>query len=333
MTSLLLFIIIILILAAAIVLIGVLAYNRRLDRVMKGEARGTHSAIPEPKTTAGVIYRIVLIALVIVTLMSVSVANGTILSLQNAVSTLQSENSGLSERIDELREQLEQEARLTEEENWELSNPDYADLTAEVTYSVRLKSFTENAAVTLLLNGREVSLATDGAGNYSGSFTAPFFEYFGQAAVRVDRDGTSVLEPVDFPEYIFWDLLPMPGFTCDFTSKTVFGKLKYNGSFTVDLDHTEDVASVSLTYLAGGEELKTVDITQQVLQRERITPEKGLPTEKDLTFRVEIATKTGLKIVQQSVMIYDVLIEPDEMEYLKILDGDGNTLWEDGSAY
>lgn len=329
MSSLLLFIIIMLILAAAIVLISVLAYNRRLDRVAKGEARDTHSAIPEPKTTAGVIYRIVLIALVIVTLLSVSVMNGTVLSLQSAVDRLQSQNSRLSGEIDTLRDLLEQGDRLAEEEVFKVAGPDYTNFTAEVTYSVRLKSFTEDTAVALLLNSREIPLAPDGAGNYGSRFTANMFECFTQPTLRIDDGDTAVTEPADFPEYLFWDLLPMPGFTCRFTSDTVFGKLKYKGSFAVDLDRTEDVGSVSLTYLTGGRELKTVDITQQALRHEQITPEKGLPLEKDLTFRIEIATKTGLKIVQQSVMIYDEAIDPEELESLQILNSSNDVLWED----
>ena len=60
-----------------------------------------------------------------------------------------------------------------------------------------------------------------------------------------------------------------------------------------------------------------------------ITLEKGLDLEKDLTFRLELVTKTGFRIVQQTVMIYEVPADVESRDYLRILDSEGNTLWED----
>ena len=62
-------IVILLAVAALTVLFSIVIYNRRLDRVTRGEERDTHSAIPEPRTTAGVIYRIVLMVLAVITLL------------------------------------------------------------------------------------------------------------------------------------------------------------------------------------------------------------------------------------------------------------------------
>ena len=47
------------------------------------------------------------------------------------------------------------------------------------------------------------------------------------------------------------------------------------------------------------------------------------------TFRLELVTKTGFRIVNQTVMIYQVPVDVESRDFLRILDSEGNTLWED----
>ena len=47
-------------LAGILLFVLVRAYNRHLDRVVKGEERGTHSSLPDPASAADGIYKAVL---------------------------------------------------------------------------------------------------------------------------------------------------------------------------------------------------------------------------------------------------------------------------------
>ena len=58
MTNLAISIFVMIAIASVIVVISLIAYNRRLDRIARGEVHGTHNAIPEPGTTAGITYKV-----------------------------------------------------------------------------------------------------------------------------------------------------------------------------------------------------------------------------------------------------------------------------------
>ena len=145
----------------------------------------------------------------------------------------------------------------------------------------------------------------------------------------ITEDGKTTSEDADFPENLFWGYLPMPSLEATFESDYKLGKLSYGGSFVIRPDHLEDIQSVSLTYMTSGRDLKTIDVTKAVMEQEKITVEKDLKLEKDLTFRLEIVTKEGLKIVEQSIMIYATEYDDSNAEYLRIYDPKGNLIWED----
>ena len=69
--------------AVLIIAVSIIIYNRRLDKVTKGEIRDTHNPLPEPKTTAGVLYRTILIVIASVSLISIGTLSGVVASLQN----------------------------------------------------------------------------------------------------------------------------------------------------------------------------------------------------------------------------------------------------------
>ena len=92
-------------------------------------------------------------------------------------------------------------------------------------------------------------------------------------------------------------------------------------------DHTEDIEKATVTYMTSKKDIKTLDITKETLNHERITLEKGLPLEKDLTFRTEIYTKSGFKIVEYSAMIFEAGY--DDYDRTEIYDKDGRLLWKD----
>ncbi|MBR4743264.1 MAG: hypothetical protein IK082_03605 [Oscillospiraceae bacterium] len=330
MSSVAIYLIIMLAAAAGIAVVCVAAYNRRMDRITSGELRDTHNSIPEPKTTVGVLYRVVLMAVVVLALFSISAANGRLSSLQDKVNQLQSDQSRLVDEIYDLQQKLEQDRFLVANSWWGYEGVDFDARTVEVAYTVALKQYSEDTTVTLDVNGKAVPLEAGTSGSFTGRFTAGLFEDLSQAMLHVVENGTTKGESADLPEYVFWDFLPMPSLSSEFESGMPLGKMKYSGSYAVLTDQPEEIEAAAVTYLSGGRELKTLDITEAVRNRETITLEKGLDLEKDLTFRIELVTKTGFRIVQQTVMIYESSVDIESQEYLRILDGDGSIVWEDG---
>ena len=343
------YLIIILVAAVVIIAASVIAYNRRLDKIASGDLRDTHSTIPEPGTTVGAVYKIVLMVVVVISLLTVSTANGMLISMQQDVNNLNSRIEQLNREIRSLREQSEQAQTLIASSSWDIVSADYANSTAEVRFSATLKEYSDSTAATLVfggggaakiggenaqvggtvITGREIPLEQTAPGVYAVTVNMNFFEEHTEPKLRVADGGRNYLETVDFPEYIFWDLLPMPGFECRFNSGMNFGKLKYDGSYTIDVKHLEDIESVTITYISGGRELKTIDFTKETLDHTWHELEEGLDVGNDLMFRTEIVTKTGFKIIENSVMIYDSSDDIEDEGRLIIQDLDGNTLWED----
>ena len=71
-----------------------------------------------------------------------------------------------------------------------------------------------------------------------------------------------------------------------------------------------------------------MDVTEDVRSGATVTVVKGLPIDDDLTSRIEIITKTGFKIIEQSIMIYGEDSENDTKQFTEIQDSNGHTLWK-----
>ncbi len=324
-----LFLIIIAAAAILIVFIAVRAYNRRLDKIANGELHDTHSPVPEPNTTVGAAYRTVLLTIVVVLLLTVSAMNGRLSSLQNAINNMQSTQRHLESEISMLREQAEQGMKRASS-SWEILSADCESRACEVEFLADLREYTQDTAVSLRLNDREIPLEPYAAGAYRARFTADMFEAYDRAVLCVTENGRTTAEETDFPRDLFWDSLPMPSLRCHFSSDVIMGKMKYDGAYTIQTDRPEDVASVAVTYLSGGRELKTLDLTEATLAQQETVLEKGLPLERDLTFRIEIVTKSGFRIIDQSAMIYEASPDFEDTDFMMILDRDGNTVWKNG---
>ena len=327
------FIILLLIVAAVIILISIVAYNRRLDRITSGELHDTHSSIPEPGTTVGATYRIVLMVVVVLSFLGISTVKGTIDSMQNTINNLRNEQSMLSREIGSLRAQIEESGKRTASVSWDILDKDLTAFTAEITYTAALKQYTENTAAALDLNGKSIPLERSASGTYTARFTIDLSETFEDPQICITEDGKTIRESVEFPDNLLWKLLPFPEVSSSMSSGVRKGKLEYEGSYTVFTGHPEDVASASVTYLTGGKEIRTMDITQEVLDEKTITLDKGMELENDLVLRFEIVTRTGLRIVRSQIMMYKVSENPYEDEkwdFLRVLDKDGNTVWDAG---
>ncbi len=314
--------------AAAAAAALIYAYNRRLDRIARGEIRGTHNSIPEPQTAVGSIYRICLMVIAVSAFLNISALNGKVSSLQHTVNDLHSQNSSLMTQIYELQEQMKQSTGHVSSFSWQIGEPDMTSCTVSLSVAVGLKEYTDDTAVFLRLNGKEMPLAAAASGLFETEITADLFADYTDTAVLIREEGRTVSEAVDFPEDIFWDCLPMPSMNCSFSSGARFGKTEYDGSYTMVMSHKDDIESVTVTYMSGGKDLKTIDVTEQALKEETITLEQGLDIEKDLTFRTEITTKSGFRITERSVMIYTASPEFTDNGAMIIQDRNGNTLWQ-----
>ncbi|MBE7004511.1 MAG: hypothetical protein E7425_09570 [Ruminococcaceae bacterium] len=332
MTMISFYVFLLLAVGVLIVIVGVVAYNKRLDRITNGELHDTHSAIPEPRTTVGVVYRTTLIAVAVISLLSVSAMNGMLSSMQSAIGNLQNRQNQLYSEVLTLRHELEDRDRTIANAYYEITDVDYEDRTAEVLYTVELRRYTDAAAVALRLNGESMPLARSAAGVYSTRFTAGLFEDYLDAAVCVTENGVTVTETADFPQNFFWDYLPIPSLSCSFSSRDAFGKLTCDGRYTVLVERPDELVSATVTYLTSGRAIKTLDILRETQNGEEIVLEKGLKLDKDLTFRFEYVTKDGFTIEHQSVMCYHTAADLEGMEFTRIYDAEGRLLWEDRFA-
>ena len=154
MASILWIIILMMLVAVIIIAVSIIAYNKHLDKVTKGEAHDTHSAIPEPRSTASVIYKIVLMIIVILSYLGISTANGMIGGLQTRIGELDSEVNGLRFEISNLRSQIEDRDRLIRNFEYEVSDPE--NNLVDVTFKLWLKEFTDNTTVSIDIAGKDV---------------------------------------------------------------------------------------------------------------------------------------------------------------------------------
>ncbi|MBR4607275.1 MAG: hypothetical protein IKO41_13760 [Lachnospiraceae bacterium] len=323
------FIFILFLIAAVIIIVGVLAYNKRLDRITKGEVHDTHTRIPEPGTTAGITYKIVLMVLAVFAVLSISTANGLISSLNSSINNLKSEQNMLNREITQLRYQLEQNDRIASTTYWNIPEQNLETQTVKVQFTAELKQYSDNTSLALSHGNTEIPLKKTAPGVFSGDFTANLFEDFADMKLCITENGVTKIETTDFPQYLFWDILPMPSLQCTFDSSvTLDKKLKYSGSYMLMTSAQDQIEKATVTYMTDGKDLKTLDITKEAKALEQITLEKGLDLEKDLTFRIELTTKDGYKVVEQTTVIYETSYDSDD-EYLRIFDKDGKLIWED----
>ena len=318
------------VLALVIVVVSIIAYNRHLDQVTRGEARGTHSTIPEPGTTISGVYRIVLMVVIVISFLMISAMNGRMAAMKDRINDLQRSQNYISDQLDEIREELHARDKRIASSSIEFLGINSADQTAKVRYSVDLKEYTEDTQVKLILNQKEIPLEREIAGMFKGTFDTDMFTRYDNPEISITEAGRTLVEETDFPGELAWELFPLPSITGNsLESSGSAGRItSYKGSFTLMADGYEEIESAALTYMTGGKDLKTVDITREIKDETEVPLEQGLKLEGDLTFRIDITTRSGYRIIQQTVMIYDEEIDISEIDYTEIQDAAGNTLWK-----
>ena len=316
--------ILLLILALAGILLFVLvrAYNRHLDKVVRGEERGTHSSLPDPASAADGIYKAVLAGICAALAIMTGALGGQISSLNSEVGGLRSEIRSLRQELEE----KEEESSLVQDLSFEVRDPNYKKMTARVSYKVLLKQYSEDTSLTLRLDDRTIPLEPLGSGAYGADFKLGLFDSFKEEVLTITEKGTSRTEDPCCSFTPFWDLLPVPSLECSL-SFSPFSK--YGGSFRISTEFPEDIKEASLTYMTEGRDLKNVDVTEKVRSQDYIDLEKGLKIGNDLTARICLVTESGLVVTDQSVLIHHDGTDLDSLEYFRIEDQEGKILWEE----
>ena len=328
MNAFITYLIAVLIAAAVIVFIGIVAYNKRLDRIVKGEERGTHTVIPEPKTTAGVTYKTILIIFVVVLLLNTQRMSFMVNNLQTQLRELNHDQDILFSEVTEIRTALEQYAKKIRTADWNITKNESIKDTLDVLMTISLNEYSDDTALVLDLNGEEIAFEKTGRGVYEGRFSVNIFSEYARVNALITEDGKTVIEEVNFPCTFIYEYLPIPGQECTITSDHSFGKWKYSGSYRIVCSRPEEVQSASLTYMSAGRDLKTIDVTDAVINKSSIELEKGLDIVNDLSIRMEIKTKEGYTVICQSLMFFEDNGEHHD-QFTRVLDENGHTVWEE----
>ncbi len=330
--------------AILIVAVSIIIYNRRLDKITKGELHDTHNPIPEPKTTADFLYKTILLVVVSISLISVSTMSGMIITLRNDVDNMRNIQGDLNNELYTLRSTIEEQSRLVASSDWSYENVDYGTMTTDVNYSVTLKKYSDDTEVTLSINGNNVPLERTeySPGTYSGTFHAGFFDELMNGTLIIKTAGISTTEKTDLAESLVWQFFPFPGMSSQFNIKSQpGGKTKYTGTYQLhfeDLGQNSDgkmpgVSNVTVTYESSGKELATVDITDQALSGEDIQLEQGLEGDSYLLARFVITMDNGYRLIDNSIMVIDSDLDPQSLEDRHIEDADGNVVWTMQNRY
>ena len=234
----------------------------------------------------------------------------------------------LKYRLAVVQDLVENENRMVLDTYLEVPSVDYEKLTAQVRYRITLREYSDSCEVSLQIDDREIPMKMGNPGEFVCDFESNLFESNETAKIILRENGKNRVEEVESTGNLFEKFLPMPSCPFFLSSDMQFGKLKAEGYYSVEVEKPEEVESATVTYMTGGSDIKTLDITKQVQTQSEITLEKDLPLEKDLTFRIEILMQNGLRTVKQFMACYEAGSGADGMEFERILDGKGNVLWE-----
>ena len=310
--------------AAAVIILGlcIYLYNRRLDKIAKGEARGTHTSVPEPKMTVLVAYLTLLLLIVC----------GTLINSQRITS--QSENyiddiMDLKAEISDLRREIEENATHFRRISYVTRNADFKEKMVDIVYTIELKEYSDDTAVTVNIDGTDVALEKYAPGLYSGSFRTDMFKVIDNAVVKITDDGRTVTEDADvFETEVFQNVIPQISVAYNNASTLIAGgNIRFEGGYLVEAEDPENIESIKVTYMAGSEDIKTVDITEDFRNGNTINCDKITTKDNTISFRFEVVTKSGLKLVDtHNVCHKDLPGYPDD--HKAVYDPDGNKLWD-----
>lgn len=189
MASLLIYVILLIIVAAVIIFISIYRYNRHLDKVTKGEVHDTHSSIPEPRTTAGVSYKIVLMVIVIMTFIGVSTVSGIVSSMQARMNNLDSDMRNLYNQMYQMQEDLKKQSSHIADFTYTIGDVNLDTYRVKIDNELTLKEYTDDTTVKFAVGGRTYDMDYAGNGIYTLSIERNIFEEDFEAQIIIKEPG------------------------------------------------------------------------------------------------------------------------------------------------
>lgn len=299
---------ILLILAVGIIVISIILYNRRLDRIARGEQRDAHSNMPDPRTMASLIYKVTMFVLVLLMFLNTSSLKSQLDFLKSA---MDSRMHALSTEINVLRSRPEEEERRVFDFQWEIKDEDLETGTATVQLSAFLKEYTSETSGFFSVGGRSVPLTLREDGALIGEFSENIFHDLGEVKLVIKEGERSTVEYQDWMGTLYESVLPVPNLhTNEFESRN--GRI-IGGTYDLAVSPVfyDDIERVNAVYITGGKEVRTADITEKVLKNKYISIDTDIKTEDYLVLRVDLYTKSGFAVKERLVLDYNVHYDTD----------------------
>lgn len=292
---------ILLILAVGIIVISIILYNRRLDRIARGEQRDTHSNMPEPRTMASLIYKVTMFVLVLLMFLNTSSLKSQLDFMKSA---MDSRMHDLNRAISELESRLEEEERRVFDFQWEIKDTDLETGTATVQLSAFLKEYTSETSGFFSVGGRSVPLTVREDGALIGEFSENIFADLGEVKIVIKEGERSTAENLDWMGTLYESVLPVPNLHTN--EREIRNGRIIGGTYDLAVSPTfyDDIERVNAVYITGGKEVRTADITEKVLKKEYISIDTDIKTEDYLILRVDLYTKSGFTIKERLILDY-----------------------------
>lgn len=324
-------------LSAGIIIISIILYNRRLDRVARGEQRDAHSNMPEPRTTASVIYRAVLLVLVILIFLSAGTMKSQMDALQTNMASLQGRVNELSRELRALQSRLEEEKKLVSDYTWEVVETDLERGTATVKLSAFMREYTDETSGFFSIGGESVPFTVREDGVITAELSKSIFSDIGEVKIVIKDGEKSNARELDWIGPLYSSVLPVP--YIEMHELSIRNTRIISGSYSVVIDRNfmDDIQVVNAVYITGGREIRTADITEKVLKGELISIDTDVKTEDYLILRVDLYTKSGFAIKERRFLDYTVPYNEDYIywmteEQLRIYDQNGTLLYTTDNA-
>ena len=188
----------------------IISYRHKLNKALKSEESSAHISIPAPFDTIRAICVILVFVLLVWIGINLSKLAGIIDFNQQdtllSTSNLEAQIGALSLEMENMKNTLTMQGSRILSIHYDLNKVDATENTAEITYHLQLKSFTDDTVVTLHAPfSDDVKLTSSKSGDFQGKATIhPFTEWGINPTISISEGSTH------YTEEIPWDAFYLP---------------------------------------------------------------------------------------------------------------------------
>ena len=300
-------IIILLLLAAAGAVIYFLIYRKRVNRALN-EGSDVDSAGPEPASVSRSGLMIVLIIAMGIMLIRIANLNSNIKRLNDMVANQSYQLMNIQNELEELQQNMKEEASLISDFNMIFNQMDPADHTAELTFQVTPKKTTEDMTIVVAADDMRIPLQRSSQGTtFTGSCTLDIFTSFLEPVkVLMTQNGeTMTVETDNYELTELWQHY-LPQIIVSGGGSGTYKKDAMEVEWTIGLDliaKTEygrfEKNGITLTTMLDGQVTETKDISNEVSWEEdygvmRMDVKKNFPIREDQTLSMVVSLKDNM---------------------------------------